>query len=92
MERWIEEVEIVEEEFRRLVRSCDTMSRTWISLAAASTKVGYAAYARQKADMFHKMAEDARNRFKTAKGTWPSDGVTVAEHAQINRPPVRIDW
>ena len=90
MEWWIEEVDIVEEEFCRLVMSCDTVSRTWISLAAASTKVGYTTYARQKVDML--MAEDAWNWFKTAKGTWPSDGITVAEHAWTNRPPVHIDW
>jgi len=69
MEQWVKEVEILEEEFRRCVRACDTMLKTWIFMAAALTKVGYAAYVRQKADMFHKMAEDTRKQFESAKGT-----------------------
>jgi hypothetical protein len=92
LERWIEEVEMSEEEFHRLVQGCDTMSQTWMSLAAMSAKKGYAAYARQKSDMFNQMAEDAWRSFQRAKGTWPSENVTVAEHARAHRPSVHIEW
>ena len=89
---WIEEVETLEEEFHRLVRRCDTMSQTWLSLATMSVKTGYAAYARQKSNMFNQMAEDAQSGFQRAKGTWPSENITVAEHTHAHRPSVHIEW
>ncbi|KAG6848674.1 hypothetical protein H0H93_014968 [Arthromyces matolae] len=33
MERWVEEVELLEEEFRRLIRSCRRMREVWTDLA-----------------------------------------------------------
>jgi hypothetical protein len=92
MERWLEEVEISEEEFRRLVRGCEMMDRVWSTLAGGEKKAGYAAYARQKAHMFRCMAINAREKFEAAQGTWPAANVTVAEHARRCRPPVEINW
>lgn len=52
----------------------------------------YVVYARQKSDMFNQMAEDAQRSFQRAKGTWPSENVTVAEHTCAHRPSIHIEW
>jgi hypothetical protein len=52
MERWIEEVEILEEEFRRTIHGFNKMTVVWTQLADQSSKRGYTAYGRQKADMY----------------------------------------
>jgi hypothetical protein len=92
MERWLEEVEISEEEFHRLVCGCNMMDQVWSTLASAEKKAGYAAYARQKAHMFRCMATNAHEKFEAARGTWPAANVTVAEHARTYQPPIEINW
>lgn len=92
MERWVEEGEISEEEFRRLIRACDMMKDIWSKLADSSEKKGYAAYAREKADMYLQMGRDARGKFEGAHGTWPAEGITLAQHAQGRRPPIEFTW
>jgi hypothetical protein len=59
----------------------------WLAVVARSTKKGYAAYARQNADMYQRVANDARDRL-TAEGV----GVSVAEHTRYRRPTVDIKW
>jgi hypothetical protein len=41
MERWVEEVELLEEDFRRLVRGCQTMDRVWTSLSNSTVSPRY---------------------------------------------------
>ena len=55
-EEWAEEVEILQAEFRRTYQSFQKYSTIWKSLAEKSAKIGYKAYAFQKADMFSTMA------------------------------------
>jgi hypothetical protein len=43
------------------------------------SRAGYIVYARQKADMYRRMASSARERFKSAGGDWPRESETVAE-------------
>ena len=72
MQRWEEEVEILEEEFRRTIRSFDRMAEVWTQLAnTPNTAMGYAPYAFRHAQGYHDMAEDCRTKFKAAGGTWP---------------------
>jgi len=71
MQRWQEEVEILEEEFRRTIRSFERMGEIWTALGERSTKQGYAAFAFQKAAMYLDMATDGREKFSIAGGEWP---------------------
>ena len=84
MERWEEEVEIVEEEFRRTVRAYEATGRMWSELGEKSrTKgKGYVAYALQKASMFEEMATDAREKFEAAGGSWPTVSLVGHIYAQ----------
>jgi len=71
MQRWEEEIEILEEEFCRTVRSFERMAQVWTQLAKnLGTGPGYAQYAFEHARMYHEMAEDARAKFKSAGGFW----------------------
>lgn len=90
MEQWEGEVEILEEEFRHLVRGCEKMRVVWSELAAKAGKPGYAIYAREKASMYHRMGREAREKFANADGTWPAAGVTAAQHAHSLRPNLII--
>ncbi|TDL13796.1 hypothetical protein BD410DRAFT_846611 [Rickenella mellea] len=77
-DRWQEEVDILEEEFRRTIRSFQKMSATWDKLADQnSEKGGYVAYARRQAAMFKKMEVDCSNRFTKAAG--PASEVVHSE-------------
>ena len=72
MQCWEEEVEILEEEFCRTIRSFDRMAEMWTQLANTPiTAMGYAPYTFRHAQMYHDMAEDCRRKFKAAGGTWP---------------------
>jgi hypothetical protein len=103
MERWIEEVEIIEEEFRRLVRGCEKMETVWKELSKSQTMLKkymfgekpplvFRAYTLQKADMYQRMATDARKCFLKAGGQWPSADETFSEHVRQRRPNLTIDW
>ncbi|KDR82482.1 hypothetical protein GALMADRAFT_134092 [Galerina marginata CBS 339.88] len=76
MERWVEEVDFLEEELRRLDRGCERMAVVWTSLTSVAPKYiefrpeylpssplhpGYRAYALQKAAMYREMAVRARD-------------------------------
>lgn len=104
MQRWVEEVEILEEEFRRFIRGCEKMSSVWDSLAGTlpvkygirlnspngAPTSGYRVYALQKASMYQRMASDARHRFDIAGGQWPKDGETLSEHVLRRRPKTEM--
>ena len=101
MERWIEEAEIIEEEFRRLIRACDRMDIVWTAIADSASNLyppsdkaqpGFKAYALQKASMYQRMAVDARSFFLKAGGEWPAKDETFSEHIWRRRPDITINW
>ncbi|KJA15051.1 hypothetical protein HYPSUDRAFT_149617, partial [Hypholoma sublateritium FD-334 SS-4] len=106
-ERWVEEVDLLEEEFRRVIRSCEKMESVWLDLtASASTKYrpisttwqmpgphpGYVSYAYQKADMYKKMGLDARQLFKEAGGEWPNATESLSDYVHRRRPTTHVNW
>ncbi|KAL0564209.1 hypothetical protein V5O48_017844 [Marasmius crinis-equi] len=91
MRRWLEEVELLEEEFRRLVRACDHMCKAWNSVANSSS-AGHAAYAYHKADMFSQMSTEAREKLVAAGGGWPAEGQSLTEYLRSRRPRLSVDW
>ncbi|KAJ7716285.1 hypothetical protein B0H16DRAFT_1801604 [Mycena metata] len=60
MQRWQEQGEQKLAELLRTYRSFQRMDETWAALAATSLPAGHQAYARQKAAMYRKRAEEAR--------------------------------
>ena len=106
-ERWVEEVDLLEEEFRRLIRSCNKMEAVWLELAASVSQKyqplsttrkmpgphpGYTSYAYQKADMYKKMEENARNLFQEAGGEWPDSTESLSDYVRRRRPTTSVDW
>jgi hypothetical protein len=91
MERWQEEVELLEEEFRRLARGCDRMAEVWRGLVAPEDVVnaGLTAYAYEKSAMYSAMADEARTLFIRSGGTWPNEGVCLEEHARSRCPRMK---
>jgi hypothetical protein len=88
MERWQEEIEILEEEFRRLARACDRMAVVWEGLATLehSANQGFVAYGHEMSAMYTSMAVKARDLFSQAGGSWPVDGESLEEHVRARRP------
>jgi hypothetical protein len=73
-QRWEEEIEILEEEFRRTIRSFERMAEVWALLAKApNLALGASAYALKQAHMYGEMAENCREKFLVAGGTWPAN-------------------
>ncbi|KAL0058522.1 hypothetical protein AAF712_014799 [Marasmius tenuissimus] len=94
-QRWIEEVEILEEEFQQMIAGCNKMGDVWQQAAEAQNWVrGYIAYAHQKADMFCLMADKARKVFesKVVGGGWPNEGESLTVYLRAHRPKMTIDW
>jgi hypothetical protein len=99
MMRWVEEVELLEEEFRRLIRGLEKMATIWESLSSLpsaelkhrptvaissnATLPGYSAYAARKAAMYREMTEKERDRFKNAGGQWPAENESLSEHVPV---------
>jgi hypothetical protein len=80
MQRWVEEFEIVEEEFRRTIRSYARMAEIWTSLAESpGLAKGFTPYALKQAQMYQDMSEDCEQKFTAANGTWPN-GCSLSEH------------
>lgn len=96
MERWQEEVEILTQEFRRAIRGFQKMDEVWMSLAAdsdgSSESKGKTAYAKKKAAMYRRMAQDCRETFAKLGGTWVPEGVSLGDHIRAERPSQNIDW
>lgn len=108
MDRWMEEVEILEEEFRRYIRACQAMSSYWGEMSAhqwgpyklpRSTAgfdgtCGYRVYAAQKADMFQEIAAYAEERFTDPKvgGAWAEKGEDLTQFLRARRPRMTVDW
>lgn len=64
VDRLQEELDILEEEFRRTHTTFLRMNKTWEQLAAVAEKTGHACYARRQAKMFHLLAEDCETAWK----------------------------
>jgi len=103
MERWQEEVEILEEEFRRAIRGFEKMEQVWSSLAMSigsesadffDSRVakGKMAYGKKKAAMYGRMAKEARMVFHSIGATYPPEGVSLGDHIRSQRPSQEIDW
>jgi len=106
MMRWVEEVELLEEEFRRLIRGLEKMESVWESIALTPTgalkypptsslhsnSLGYMAYASWKATIYRKMAETERQCFKDAGGQWPPENESLSQHVRKLRPVLTVDW
>ncbi|KAJ7094336.1 hypothetical protein C8R44DRAFT_749527 [Mycena epipterygia] len=81
MERWQEEVEILSQEFRRAIQGFTKMEAVWTTLAQDhSNDPGKQAYALKTANMYRQMCKDAEKKFADVGGTWPSAGVSLAQH------------
>jgi hypothetical protein len=81
-ERWDEDLETVEEEFRRTIRSYDVLSLVWTELGQSREPGGHRAYAMKKAASFRRMSQKGRDLFKAAGGTWPAEGQSLFEHVK----------
>ncbi|KAL0058117.1 hypothetical protein AAF712_015211 [Marasmius tenuissimus] len=96
VQRWVEEVELLEEEFRRMISGCEKMSVVWESAAKTPGQKngGYVAYAYQKSVMFDRMSKRARQLFQDEKvgGGWPGEGQTLTEYLRSRRPTLTVDW
>jgi hypothetical protein len=72
MQRWEEELEILQAEFRRTIRSFERMGEVWTQLAKLSGfPIGYASYAFKQSQIYHEMADNCIGKFKAVGGTWP---------------------
>ncbi|KAK7025384.1 hypothetical protein VNI00_016020 [Paramarasmius palmivorus] len=91
LHRWIEEIELLEEEFRRLVRASEKMCETWRRLGSSGPDVAHRAYAFQKASMFSNMANEARTKLEEAGGGWPGEGESLTDYLRKRRPQVGIN-
>jgi hypothetical protein len=108
MMRWVEEVELLEEEFRRLIRGLEKMASIWeslsslpsaelkhrptVTLSSNATLPGYSAYAARKAAMYREMTKKECDRFKNAGGQWPAENESLSEHVWQRRPALTVDW
>ncbi|KAK1215180.1 hypothetical protein PQX77_022217 [Marasmius sp. AFHP31] len=107
MRRWIEEKEVLEEEFRRYIMACNRMADIWKEVSQVTptdgslkqalrggSKSGYVVYALQKSRMFRRYAQEATNRFtkKDLDGGWPASGQTMWDYLDQRRPNVEIPW
>ena len=102
MEHWQEEVEILEEEFRRAICGFEKMDQVWSSLAMSEgseladfdprVAKGKMAYGKKKAAMYGRMAKEGHMVFHSIGGTYPPEGVSLGDHIQSQRPSQEIDW
>ncbi|KAK0463432.1 hypothetical protein IW261DRAFT_1347541, partial [Armillaria novae-zelandiae] len=94
-ERWMEEVEILEQEFRRFIMACKKMEQLWHALNSTEDNLanyqlqislndkatcGYRVYAAQKARMYQQMWKKADKDFLAVGGGWPSSEEKLEEY------------
>ncbi|KAJ6597457.1 hypothetical protein DFH09DRAFT_1071489 [Mycena vulgaris] len=101
MQYFQKDVEILSQEFWNATDGFTWMD-VWSSLeidAAGSSpatnsagKAGAVAYAKQKASMFRRMAEDCTSAFSKLDGTWPVEGEKLADHVLALRPSQMFNW
>ncbi|KAJ7480380.1 hypothetical protein B0H11DRAFT_1915796 [Mycena galericulata] len=66
MQRWQEQGEQKLAELLRTNRSFQRMGQTWLSLASTNPQPGHQAYARQKAAMYQKRAQEVQDLIRSA--------------------------
>lgn len=62
-ERWQEELELLEEELRRLIRGFTKLGDAWRSIHSLEEAAGRKAFAACKANEFMNLAQDVRVRY-----------------------------
>jgi hypothetical protein len=80
VERWDEDVETIEEEFRRTIRSFHKMSQIWLALGQRFELGGHRAYALEKSATRSRMAREGETLFEMAGGRWPAEGETLINY------------
>lgn len=80
MHRWQEDVELIEAEFRRTIRSFENLASIWDKLAGKDKREGYRAYGYRQSSMYTRMAKESRAKYEAAGGTWPAPGESTMEH------------
>ncbi|KAF9451137.1 hypothetical protein P691DRAFT_757612 [Macrolepiota fuliginosa MF-IS2] len=69
IERLTEEVELLEEEFRRTIKSFTIMAGVWDELASRNfEKTGFSGYALRTAALYRSLAQDCEGKWKLALG------------------------
>jgi hypothetical protein len=70
MERWDEEVLMLQEELRRTRRTFAFLSHAWAQTKTThGCKPGYAEYANERSEMYASMADDCATGIEAAGGT-----------------------
>lgn len=90
MERWEEEVCIVEEEFRRYVRGCSALKMAWMHMAEEADRPGNRAFAIRTAALYDGMAQSAKKQICKAHIPWAAneDPEFYCDHRQCSKTPL----
>ncbi|KAK7056512.1 hypothetical protein VNI00_003068 [Paramarasmius palmivorus] len=94
MQCWQEEVEILSEEFRQAVRGLMKMAEGWqmLSVPCHELRPSFVAYAKRQAYIYRERATRTSDLFIQAGGTWPAQGVRLADHVRREQPSQSINW
>ncbi|KAF9555033.1 hypothetical protein CPC08DRAFT_726717 [Agrocybe pediades] len=107
MERWIEEIDLLEEELRRLERACHRMADVWKEMSTTvnpkykytdpihslrDISNGHIAYALQKSKMYEEMGVRAKRSLLNAGGQYLQPDESLSEYVRRRRPVTEIDW
>lgn len=76
--RWQEEIELVDEELRRLIRSFISMGRAWSMVHRAEKSVANASYAARKNKEYVTLASSAIESLKRLGVSWSSQEVDIS--------------
>ncbi|KAJ7243463.1 hypothetical protein C8J57DRAFT_1243408 [Mycena rebaudengoi] len=86
MQRWQEQGEQKLSELLRTHRSFTKMEETWSALASTDLPIGHQAYAKQKAAMYRKRAQEAQNLvIKIGHGTLLEKDANIIETVRFER-------
>ncbi|KAK0231849.1 hypothetical protein EDD85DRAFT_971680 [Armillaria nabsnona] len=100
-ECWMEEVEILEQEFCQYISACKKMEQINDSVAeqyqlqealVAKPTSGYRVYVAQKASMYQEMQKKAEKDFIACGGGWPDSEDGLCEYVVARRPKLTVDW
>ncbi|KAF8965358.1 hypothetical protein BDZ97DRAFT_1904028 [Flammula alnicola] len=88
MQRWQEELETLQADFMRCIRTFQKMSEVWKDLAKSNSgEPGKTAYARKKSSMFTEMAIRGQQQFENAgySNRVLEEGKILADYLEIDR-------